>query len=141
MEESKSKNNKKGFTGYFDDDWRSSNHMSEHAGDKDDDIEFEFPESEDKIKSYHELPRLTVKISKVNETKLQGYLNKKQPKAIIFGKWKQRFWVLKRDKFKYYENEESFNHLGVIDFNKVEASVNILPDAQDTFKIALNGSK
>lgn len=70
----------------------------------------------------------------------RGIWINKQPKAIFFGKWKPRFWILKRDKLKYYENEESINHLGVIDFNKVEASVYILTDDHCTFKIALKGS-
>lgn len=45
-----------------------------------------------------------------------------------------------KDKFKYYQNEESDSHLGVIDFNKVEASVYLLPDSSNTFKITVNGS-
>lgn len=71
---------------------------------------------------------------------MKGFLDKKQPKAFIFGKWKSRYWVLKRDKFKYYSTQESENHLGVIDFNKVEASVFYVPDSDVSFKITVNGT-
>lgn len=70
---------------------------------------------------------------------MKGFLDKKQPKAFLFGKWKARYCVLKRDKFKYYLNKETEEHLGVIDFNKVEASVYLIPDDVRTFKITING--
>ena len=52
-----------------------------------------------------------------------------------------RFCILRKDKFKYFEDEQSVMHLGVIDFNKVEASVYILPDSNETFKITVKDSK
>lgn len=70
---------------------------------------------------------------------MKGYLEKRQPKAIMWGKWKSRYCILKKDKFKYYDSNESITHLGVIDFNKVEASVYLLPDSKNTFKITVNG--
>jgi thiaminase len=69
---------------------------------------------------------------------MQGVLSKKQPKAMVFGRWKDRYWVLKKDKFKYYVKSDS-KHLGVVDFNKVEASVFLLPEDRNYFKITMNG--
>lgn len=58
---------------------------------------------------------------------------------MIFGKWKPRYWVLKKDKFKYYGSNQSIAHLGVIDFNKVEATVYISPEDKATFKLTVKG--
>ena len=49
--------------------------------------------------------------------------------------------MLKRDKFKYFLDENSSTHLGVIDFNKVEAAVYVFPRSKDTFKITVKDSK
>lgn len=70
---------------------------------------------------------------------MKGYLHKKQPKALIWGKWKPRYCVLKKDKFKYYDTKESINHLGVIDFNKVEASAHLTSQYEFGFKITVKG--
>lgn len=45
-----------------------------------------------------------------------------------------------KDKFKYYDTKESVNHLGIIDFNKVEASAYLISDYEHGFKITVNGS-
>lgn len=104
----------------------------------DEEISFEAVESVAR-KTRNSIPRLTIKIHTKNVL-LKGYLDKKQPKAFVFGKWKPRYWVLTKEKFKYYENQESLQHLGVIDFNKVEASVYPVVDTPKCFKITLNGS-
>lgn len=69
---------------------------------------------------------------------MQGILSKKQPKAMLFGKWKDRYWVLKEDKFKYYIQNDP-KPLGIIDFNKVEASVYLLTEDRDCFKVTMKG--
>ena len=78
-------------------------------------------------------------IQKEYEAKKKGFLDKKQPKAFLWGKFKPRYWVLKKDKFKYYDSQTSQKHLGVIDFNKVEASVYMIPDTDNSFKITASG--
>lgn len=72
---------------------------------------------------------------------MKGYLDKHQPKAFLWGKWKPRYWVLKKDKFKYYIDKNSPEHLGVIDFNKVDVSIVSLPNKRHEFKISISGCK
>mmetsp|Transcript_21530 Transcript_21530/g.19096 ORF Transcript_21530/g.19096 Transcript_21530/m.19096 type:complete len:163 (+) Transcript_21530:211-699(+) len=71
---------------------------------------------------------------------MKGYLQKLQPKALLFGKWKSRYCILKQSKFKYYENNKSKVQSGVIDFNKVECFVSIHPDDEKIFKLGMKGN-
>lgn len=55
---------------------RVSEPISELGGDLDDDYELDYNQPEDNIQSYKEIPRLTVKIHKPNDVRIQGYLDK-----------------------------------------------------------------
>ncbi|CAI2366371.1 unnamed protein product [Moneuplotes crassus] len=87
------------------------------------------------------IPRLTVKVKKPGDIKMKGHLSKYQPKALVFGKWKDRYCILQKTKFKYYKSKEDKKPLGIVDFDKVDTTV-VLDDKDDkAFKITMRGQE
>lgn len=70
---------------------------------------------------------------------MKGFLSKLQPKALVFGKWKSRYCILKKTKLKYYKSDQEKKPKGIVDFDKVDTTVELDEKDPKIFKISMRG--